>query len=1420
MHSTAIINLPRNAVLHYLSTGDESIGIEPNDPLLVNYKDPIGVSFVVKQNEETLEGRAIKTPTDVKPLLNDYFKQNKTFKRLDNNMSLVNNERVLLVYNYGLLNTIYAYPKLPVAKIHRWRNGYRAMLDKCVDVSATSTRQHYLVMQVPYTLLPVSVLDKTADMTEGSVLKRINTFTDFIIADCWNWLGFGRDHSVLGSVNDEALNRINLVLVHAGLWTVVNLGMLNSWRYTDPKFKAAPGFQRIAPDVINRRFLRMLMTIAETTTVVPDKGHYEAVDKSLNAKQSQDDDSTADSQGTGEPVSLGDNDISFSGKQAPSSGPTGGALSASVVSLINQGVSDSVLQSDNEIINDIGETDDNSIDDDLSALERLEVVEVNVGDYKAYEAPNEDLTRGVTDAATKALRMGKLSAAEYRRFEKLASRFKDIKDPTDPNAKLSDVINIAPELLALEETNMLAPDIKGVLDKSMLSCSTKEMDKRYIRKVMRKDVASMVVNLQNMGFAVQDYNIEKVEDYTDNLEIHSIKIIPVIGKPTTLRFKLPVVNDDGTFKAGAVKYRMRKQRGDCPIRKTAHDTVALTSYYSKMFVTRSSRAVFNRANWLVDNIIARGIDIEDKTVTDLRMNNVFNSDLDLPRTYSTIARRISGFQSGPYLFSFDYAKHETILSGANEKLLADIKGKNELYFPVGTSKTEILVMDKNDTVYALDTTEPTLMLKQLGTIEDIIGLDMAKSPMEVAEVGIFGKEIPVGFILAHHIGLGNLLKTLGVEYQLLPIGSRYGLDSSSYIVRFEDMALILKRSDRLAALLLAGFNRYHREIKRYSFYAFDKPEVYNNILDENGLSARYIREFDIIFKLWVDPITRGLLTDMDEPTDVFNLFISACKKLLTDAHPDQMDMAYMRDKGYERFSGMLYFELIKAVRGYSVKPANANASLDLNPEAVWMSILQDQTVMPIEESNPVHALKEKEVVVYSGAGGRSGRSMTEKSRVYHKNSMGVVSEATVDSGDVATITYLTADPNYTSLRGTSRRITDTKGIASKLVSTSMLLAPGADMDDPKRVNFTSVQNSQTTFCKAYTPTPCRTGYERVIAHRQDPLYAKTADNDGVVESVDDKVVRIKYNDGETISYEIGLVVGTWAGNHVPHQIVSDLKKGQKVAKNDIICYNRNYFERDRLDPSQLTMKMSLLGRVVLLESTDTLEDSSAISEALAERLGTKAINIRTVRVDFNQEVRNLLQVGEIVEPESILCTIHSATEGASDLFDDEALKTLSIIDTPTPKAKYAGAIEKIEVLYTGELDDMSASLRHLAELSDRDLRRFNKSMGRKAIDGRVEVGYRVDSKQMELDSAVIRVYVNSNVGMSGGDKIVFANQMKSVSCRVMSGVNKSADGKPFDGIFGQQSITNRIAESPILMGTAGTLSVLIGELMVKAFRGK
>jgi hypothetical protein len=73
-------------------------------------------------------------------------------------------------------------------------------------------------------------------------------------------------------------------------------------------------------------------------------------------------------------------------------------------------------------------------------------------------------------------------------------------------------------------------------------------------------------------------------------------------------------------------------------------------------------------------------------------------------------------------------------------------------------------------------------------------------------------------------------------------------------------------------------------------------------------------------QMFVDPITRDLLIEMKEPTDFRGLLIRSAQMLLNDQHPKEFDGAFMRIKGYERFAGAVYNELVETLRGSKAKP--------------------------------------------------------------------------------------------------------------------------------------------------------------------------------------------------------------------------------------------------------------------------------------------------------------------------------------------------------------------------------------------------------------------------------------------------------------------------------------------------------------------
>jgi hypothetical protein len=396
--------------------------------------------------------------------------------------------------------------------------------------------------------------------------------------------------------------------------------------------------------------------------------------------------------------------------------------------------------------------------------------------------------------------------------------------------------------------------------------------------------------------------------------------------------------------------------------------------------------------------------------------------------------------------------------------------------------------------------------------------------------------------------------------------------------------------------------------------------------------------------------------------------------------------------------------------------------------------------------------------------------------------------------------------------GTVRNIDEAKDGSTSRLSTAALLAPQADRDDPKRVNFINIQQSHGISAVGYRAAPLRTGYEQVIAHRTDDLFAQAAPANGKVLEVTGKSIKIEYADGTVTAYELGRRFGISAGMTLPNTVITTFKVGDTVNQGDIVAFNEGFFEPTYFDPKQVAWKGGVMAKVALMESSYTLEDSSAISQELARKLSTQVTKVKTVLVKFDQVVHNLVRVGDSVDLDTILCTIEDAVTARTELFDEQSLSTLRLLSAMNPRAKTVGVVEKIEVFYHGDVEDMSESLQELATSADRDRKRLARALNQPAVTGSVDQSLRIDGNGLDLDTVAVKVYITSTVGTGIGDKAVFANQMKTVFGLVLDGLHETESGVTLDAVFGFKSVQDRIVLSPMLIGTTNTLLRVIGEM--------
>ena len=1290
---------PRNSVFHNVTFDGVHVGPTSDEYLFREVTKQILMDHIVDLKDS--KGSPRKITAAILPYIHEYHLKNRRFRYIKDLTKLSRDETILMVLNYGFLSKLYRYTRSMYTEYFKWWNTERTVWDTSKEVSELSNRHQFTFTSLPKILPSVNTLNTYSKVFNASIVKLFPTPESLFILEIWKWLGQEhRSESVFSTLTPESLSKINIVFQESNSWIMINLGVLDSWRFDEAKEQTGITQNvRITPADLQKRFLRMLMTLMSTRVISGETDVVEEEQTQLLGATDHPEEHTSDE-----------------------------------VTRLER--ADKTLD---------------TMDSDLKELEIIEkhsvvedniVTQVKTGVVNISDFHTEDTEEGaILKICDRLAEDGLLTAATYRNLINSSKSYKTIVSP-DGVTKLDEFIKIDPEVIKIEASQEITP-IDTVVDKSMLKSSLIKFDKDYIEKVLAKDVAGMVVNIQKAGVILSGYTVEKENDILGDYEVHSVRVRPVEGTSSTLRFKLPTVSSDGTFTYNGNKYRMRKQRGDNPIRKISPDTVALTSYYGKVFAKRNPKKVNNYASWLCNQIMLKGLDASDTDISNLATAAMFDNTFKCPRLYSTLAMQFKSFTANSFHFNFDHNKRAEYFGKDNVKKYETdsliIVAKNDL--------GSLLAFDKNGAVYELKEDEHILR----GSFEEFINIEQGDSPVEFAELKIFGKNIPIGFILAYQLGLTNLLNMLKVEPRKVPAGQRLNLDKNEFYLAFSDFSLVFNRDDRLPAIILAGFKEYGKALRKYTVASLDKQNVYLNLLESVGMGPRYLLEIDLFTNLFVDPITKEILIEMKEPTSVRGLLVRSAELLLNDQHPDQLDLEYMRIKGYERMAGAVYSEMVQSIRAHNSRAGKATRPLELNPYAVWQRIVQDPSINMVSDINPIENLKQMEAVTYSGVGGRNARSMTKATREYHDSDTGVISESTVDSSHVGVNIYTSADPQFKSLRGTTRRYEIGKTGATALLSTSALLSPGSDHDDPKRVNFVGIQHSHGIACSGYKQSSVRTGYEQIIAHRTGDLFADTAKQDGKVVSKTNTGIILQFADGSTKSYEIGRRYGAAAGLVIPHEVVCDLQVGDEFKSGDIISYNSGFFEKDILNPKQVVWKAGVTVKTVLLESSQTLEDASSISKRLADKLTTKTTKIKTVVVSFDQIVKSMVKPGDAVEPESILCVIEDAVTSNSNLFDEESLDTLRLLSNQTPTPKVRGVVERIEVYYHGQKEDMSDSLRDLAGVYDRELSKRYKSLGKGSVTGMVNSDLRIDGNPLSLDNMAIKFYITSDVSAGIGD---------------------------------------------------------------------
>lgn len=1371
------IVMPKQALVHFVPKQVLEMGPSVSEAFIANFPEDVFIDFVRTFTPAMGNGRVVAF--DLRKAIQAYRASHYRYNWTKDIKTVYNKNNVLVVKNYGLAEKTWIQRPTTFVNFEMHYNRLNMLMDGINEEAVRGTRKQFLRLELPlnvpgYQELMTDYAKYIGSFKEGrpvpsnTTLRITKAENSYWLHDLMAFLLGDYEHSLFGKLTPQAEEDLHWIFTANSKALIINVKTVKSWLdELSPKAKEGETDKDVVMASSKRlnatkRFYLALLNLsrgAVSEREILDEGNSDGTRAGGEGSEEDDPSVVGGASGT----QKGQGRASGNGKATALPGEAtvvddhSSHRSLTDVFGSNKGNNEPLVEESGNAGDDHNPEDPGEWTSDVdAALLEVENTAVEISVAKDVFAKPES---GIMLALEERARDGVLTVAEQTFFMRKGTRYQNIE--MENGQSLAEFMHITnEEIESLKETSTIEGNFITVLDPSMLVSRANTLKQDYAQRFLQKDIARMFVGVQNAGIALADYRHEVISGVEGAYDVYHVQFHPVDGAQSTHQIRLPKVQKDGSFTVDGVKQHMQLQRMELVIRKIDAFKVALTSYYDrKLMVSRSQKVVDDYGLWLVKQIRMRGEKRGDIPASlSYSLGSGYNPALVSPRIYSILAKKFNYITVGDLTLDFRI-----------DDLLKKYPG-----FKRHTKKDDFLIGVSGDQALTVDSFGNLFKgQEELGTVEGLMGISLAKAPIEYAVINISGYMFPIGVVLCYYFGIDKLIQVVKATTRTVPMPTRPKLDPDEYAIAFNDEYLIFNRREKLASLIFGGLPKLNN-ISNFSRSDLNDKGIWVPLMGDPKVKPQQFKEMKNLFDLFLDPVAKDQLKRMGYSQDFHYLLIDAVKLLETDFTRHEVELEEQRVVGYERFAGHVYREMVKAVRQYRNKGSERKHTIDINPEAVILNIITDTSVNLVEEVNPVHQLKDQEEVTFGGVGGRSEITMVKRARQQLESYRGKISEANKDSGKVGFVTYTTSDPGIIDFRGNIA--IGEKPSNTSLVSVTGNLQYGVGHDDSKRSTFTSTQASQAVAAMNYTPNILRTGYDNVVAHRTSELYSKVASDKGRVVEVTDSFLNVRYENGDVDIYPLGLKIGEAAGEYHRHTRVTDLKVGDTFNKGDILGWDDMWFARDPFCPGQVVWKAGRMARIALVEDQDVYEDSIAIAKVLAMEGVTPYIKVKRFAIDVTQNIDLKVKAGDSVDYDSILCDVEDP-HLVGDVKESEFITEVNRLGIKQVRSNHHGEVIKIEVVYNSPLEDMSDSVRKFIVAQDKSRKKQAELEGSDVIKGAVSNTLNVNKPILSPGKAFITISIESMDPSTNADKYVIANQMKGTVGRIMHKPMMTEDGR-------------------------------------------
>ena len=240
-----------------------------------------------------------------------------------------------------------------------------------------------------------------------------------------------------------------------------------------------------------------------------------------------------------------------------------------------------------------------------------------------------------------------------------------------------------------------------------------------------------------------------------------------------------------------------------------------------------------------------------------------------------------------------------------------------------------------------------------------------------------------------------------------------------------------------------------------------------------------------------------------------------------------------------------------------------------------------------------------------------------------------------------------------------------------------------------------------------SPVLVSNGIEKIVPYHLSSDFTVVAKDDGIVKDVNKELglVVLEYKnmqkgkDVQIINTAPKICKNGAGGFYLSNRLICNMKKGDKLKRNDVLAYNDKFFSKNR---NGVSFNIGTFLKVACMSSYATYEDATFVTDMASDKMTAEIAIEKTVALGKNANVDFIVKKGQAIQVNDVLITFDQSSSDSSmnkllaNIGEDLKEEIAGLGKTPV-KSKYTGVVEDIKIFCTVELEELSPSLKKIVK---------------------------------------------------------------------------------------------------------------------------